>query len=58
MVWRPFKAVILAMAARLVRLLFVMGSLLCIMREDPARALLTDARAPVGSVIPVSSEWG
>lgn len=58
MVWRPFKAVILAVTARLVCLLFVMWGLLCIMREDPARALLTDARAPVGSVIPGSSEWG
>jgi hypothetical protein len=57
-VWRPFKAVILAVTARLVCLLFVMWGLLCIMREDPARALLTDARAPVGSVIPGSSEWG
>jgi hypothetical protein len=44
--------------AGLVSLPRVMWGPLRVTREDPARALLTDARAPVGSLISFSSEWG
>jgi len=47
-----------SVVARLVRLLTVTWGSLRVTREDPARVLLTDARAPVGSTIFASSVRG